>query len=249
MSNSETDAASPKEWKVLVPVAVLDGETVPQSVVELLSTLPVVTLGYHVLPEQTPPGQARMQFGEQVQHAVDDIADAFRQAGGAAENRVVFTHEEEQTVDRVADETGCTAILLPNPAMHVESLLVPVRGEVDVDRIASFVAAMVGDRDIGLTLYHVAATDEGAERGRRMLDAGGDALAAAGIDRELIFERVERSDAPIRSITAAAGDHDAVVMGESAPSLETFFFGEASEQIAARTIGPVIVVRRRRDQQ
>jgi hypothetical protein len=48
-----------------VPVAILKGETVPDAVVELLSTLPVVVLGYHVLPEQTAPGQARMQFEDQ----------------------------------------------------------------------------------------------------------------------------------------------------------------------------------------
>ena len=33
----------------------------------------VTVLGYHVLPEQTAPGQARLQFEEQAQKKLDDL--------------------------------------------------------------------------------------------------------------------------------------------------------------------------------
>ncbi|MDX1744343.1 MAG: universal stress protein [Halobacteriales archaeon] len=233
-------------WTVLVPVEVLEGEGVPDAVIELLSTLPVVVLGYHVLPEQTPPGQARLQFEDQAQAKLDDLAAAFREAGGDAESRLVFTHDEEQTLNRVAEETGCEAILIPNPATRIERVLVPLRGEVDVTRIAAFVAAMIGTRDIGVTLYHVTDSADATAIGRSMLDEAADRLLEGGLAASAVTKDVVVSETPIQSIATAATDHDAVVMGESAPSLRSFLFGEPAEQVAVHSLGPVVVVRRER---
>jgi nucleotide-binding universal stress UspA family protein len=232
------------DWRVLVPVEVLEGETVSEAVAEALSELPVVVLGYHVLPEQTAPGQARLQFEDQAQEKLDLIAAAFREAGGEADTRLVFTHDEEQTIDRVADETGCTAVLIPNPSGEIERLLVPLRGEVDVDRITAFVAALIGDRDIGVTLFHVAEDDEVTPEGQSLVDDGAGRLRELGVAD--VETTVTTAETPRRAIAMAAADHDAVVMGESEPSLRSFLFGEAAEQVAAQSLGPVVVVRRSR---
>ena len=238
---------SESTWKVLVPVEILEGETVPESAIELLATCPVVVLGYHVLPEQTAPGQARMQFETQAQSKLDDLATAFREAGGDAETRLVFTHDEEQTLNRVADEAGCEAILIPNPAPDVERVLVPLRGEVNVARVAAFVAALIGGRDIAVTFFHVTDSEERTTAGQSMVDEAAELLRDHGIPAEAIATEVTVSGKPVQAISTAAADHDAVVMGESEPSLRSFLFGEASEQVAAQSLGPVIVVRRERD--
>lgn len=232
------------DWKVLVPVEVLAGETVPTPVMELLSTLPVVVLGYQDLPEQTPPGQARMQFEEQAQAKLDELAVAFREAGGDSETRLVFTQAEEQTIRRVAEETGCRAFLIPNPTGPVERLLVPIRGEVRVDRIAEFTAALVGDRPIEITLFTVADSDGAVTEGQSKLDRAAETLEANGIPATHISTGVVVSETPIRTIAQAAAEHDAVVMGESAPSLRSFIFGDPPEEIAELSVGPVLVVRR-----
>lgn len=232
------------DWKVLVPVEVLEGETVPESVLEVLSTLPVVVLGYHVVPEQTAPGQARLQFETQAQAKLDDLATTFREAGGAAETRLVFTHDEQQTLNRVADETGCEAILIPNPTIQVTRLFVPIRGEVDVARIATFVAALIGRRDIQVTLFHVADSEKAMETGQAMVDDAANHLSDRGVPATTITTEVTLSKTPVQAIATAASDYDAVVMGESEPSLRSFIFGEKSEQVAAQSFGPVIVVRK-----
>ncbi|MFC6825788.1 universal stress protein [Halopelagius fulvigenes] len=234
------------DWTVLVPLEVLEGEAVPDTVVELLSTLSVVVLGYHVLPEQTPPGQARMQFEDRAQSILDDVASDFREAGSACETRLVFTHDEEQTMNRVADETGCGAILVPNPSSRVERVLVPLRGEVDVARVTSFVASMLGGRDVGVTLYHVADDEASEPAGRSMVEGAATRLRERGVPSAGIETEVAVSGAPVRTIAAAAADHDVVVMGESEPSLRSFLFGETAEQVAAQSFGPVVVVRRPR---
>jgi len=48
--------------RVLVPVAILEGESPSAGLIALLGSTDVTVLGYHVLPEQTPPDQARAQF-------------------------------------------------------------------------------------------------------------------------------------------------------------------------------------------
>lgn len=233
------------DWRVLVPVEVLEGETVSEAVTEALSTLPVVVLGYHVLPEQTAPGQARLQFEDQAQGKLDVLAASFREAGGDADTRLVFTHDEEQTIDRVADETGCNVVLIPNPSGEIERLLVPLRGEVDVDRITAFVATLVGDRDIGVTLLHVAEGGEVTPGGQSLVDGGAARLRDLGVSG--VGTTVTTAETPRQAIALAAADHDAVVMGESEPSLRSFLFGEPAEQVAAQSLGPVVVVRRPRD--
>ena len=56
---------------ILVPIRVLEGESVPEGVPELLAHAHVVLLGYHVIPEQTAPGQARMQFEDRATERLD----------------------------------------------------------------------------------------------------------------------------------------------------------------------------------
>lgn len=234
---------STQTWKVLVPVEILEGETLPDSVVDILDTVPVVLLGYHVLPEQTPPGQARIQFEDQAQQKLDALAEAFDRMGDVPETRLVFTQDEEQTLDRIAEETGCSAYLIPNPAQQIERLLVPLRGEADVVRISAFVAALIGDRDIAITLFHVAEPDK-ETAGESMVQQARNYLEESGIAVDSITTEVRSAESPVEAITEAAVDHDATVMGESEPSLRSFLFGEIAERVARRSLGPVFVVRR-----
>ena len=234
---------------VVVPVAVLENESVSMGFVNLLSTMNVTVLGYHVLPEQTPPDQARAQYEDRANAALDDVMAAFESAGGNAYHRLVFTHDRRQTIERVADDAKADAYAIAGTTAGVERLLVPLTGDVDVDRILAFVTELVGDRDIAVTLFGIAGEAK-ADAARRGLDAARTTLADAGID---VGMRFSKTDDPLDAITDArkvellgnaAIDHDAVVMGERAPSLQSFLFGDESRRLAAESVGPVLVVRR-----
>ena len=56
---------------ILVPIRVLEGESIADGVPELLADAHVVLLGYHVIPDQTAPGQAQMQFEERANVRLD----------------------------------------------------------------------------------------------------------------------------------------------------------------------------------
>jgi hypothetical protein len=145
----------------------------------------------------------------------------------------VFAQDEEQTLDRVAEETGSEAILIPNPAARVERLLVPHRGEVDVARVTSFVASMVGERPLDITLYHVSETKDDRTAGQSMVDAARDRLMADRIDPDAIDSEVAVSTAPIRAIAEMAADQCPYSIWGSLP-----FPDEMYEQVEEESAGP-----------
>jgi hypothetical protein len=231
---------------VLVPIRVLEGESIPGGVPELLANAHVVLLGYHVIPEQTAPGQARMQFEERAVERLDEYEAMFTEAGASVERRLVFTHDGQQTIDRTIAEHDCMAALVPNATSAVEDVLVAVRGTVGSDRLAQVVAGLFGPTAATVTLYHVAAEDETDEDAATLLDGLVDRLESLGLAPARIETRVDREREAYEAIVDAAADADAVVMGETDPSLATFVFGMPADQLAERFLGPVLVVQRER---
>ena len=222
--------------RVVVPVAVLEGEAVPLGLMNLLGTMDVTVLGYHVLPEQTPPDQARHQYEERANAALADIAEEFREAGGDADYRLVFTADRSKTVRRVADEVRARAYAITGATGAVDRLLVSLSDDVAADRILEFVTELVGDRAIDVTLLRVA-----GDGGTTQLENARSRLEDAGIDARTVL--AEEAD-PLDALLAALPDHDAIVMGEQAPSFGSFLFGDVTDRVAAESVGPVLVVRR-----
>ncbi|AGB37953.1 universal stress protein [Natronococcus occultus] len=223
--------------RVLVPLAILKRESVSAGLTALLEPTNVTVLGYHELPEQTPADQARDQYGARATDALEDLAAEFGSATGTADHRLVFTHDRKQTFDRVARETNADAYAIPGATGPIDRLLVALTGDVAVERIVSVVAELVGDRDIGVTLF-LATDDEDA--GRELLAASKVPLVDRGIDVET---ELAVDELALEALVDAAVGHDAVVMGERAPSLLTLVFGEDAERVAAESVGPVLVVR------
>ena len=229
---------------ILVPLRVLEGESVPEGVPDLLANAHVVLLGYHVIPEQTAPGQARMQFEDRARSRLDEYEAIFEEAGATVERRLVFTHYGQKKIDRTIHEHDCLAVLVPNATGAVEDVLVAVRGTVGIDRLVRVVAGVFGATDVSITLYHVAEHEETDDDIGTLLDGMTDRLGDLGIDASRVETRVERERAPLDAITDVSEGFDAVVMGETDPSLVTFVFGMPTDQVADRFLGPVLVVQR-----
>jgi len=229
---------------ILVPLRVLEGESVPEGVPELLADAHVILLGYHVIPEQTAPGQAQMQFEDRATDRLDEYEATFEEAGATVERRLVFTHDGQKTIDRMIAEHDCLAVLVPNATGPVEDVLVPVRGAVGVDRLARVVASVFGTTEADVTLYHVAAEDTTDDDIQTLLDGMTDRLTELGVDPSTIETRIDRDQGPLDAIVEMADSFDTVVMGETDPSLATFVFGMPADQVADRFLGPVFVVQR-----
>lgn len=227
--------------RVLVPLEVLESETLDEDLADLLTVLDVVVAGYHEVPEQTPPGQMRQQFEKQATAKVEEATETLRDEG-AVQSHMVFTGDAEESIDRLADEESATGLVLVNPTGPVESLLVPLRGDVDAERIARFVATLRAGRDIDVTLF-AAVTEGNADAASDLLDLARSTLIDQGVPDDAIVTTTELSATPVQTIVDAAIEHDAVVMGERQPDWRSLVFGQLEDRVAAESLGPVIVVR------
>ncbi len=232
--------------KILVPVRVLEGESLPEGTFDLLENAHVVLLGYHVVPDQTAPGQMRMQFEDQAKKRLTKLEEMLESAGATVEARLVFTHQGQKTIDRMIYEHDCLAVLDPDTVGPVESVLIPVRGTVGLGRIARVVSGLFADSDAEITLYHVTDEDESNEDAQLLLDGLVSKLVAGGIDRERMTLTVRHGDDALSAISDTAELFDVVVMGESDPSIATFVFGMSAEKVADKFYGPVFIVQRDR---
>lgn len=229
---------------VLVPRQVLEGESIPEGIPDLLSGAHVLLLGYHVLPEQTATEQGREQFGEKATDRLAEFETMLKDAGATVESRMVFTHDAQQTINRVIVEEDCFAVLIPKAAASVESILVAVRGTVGIDRLTAVLGGLFADSGTDLTLFHVSDGEETDEEIEEMLAELESALAEAGVERSHVETRVETGIPALELIAEAAEEHDLVVMGETDPSIATYVFGMPQDQLAAQFLGPVLVVQR-----
>ncbi|WP_259372364.1 universal stress protein [Salinarchaeum sp. IM2453] len=203
-------------------------------------------LGYHVLPEQTSPDQARLQYEDRATEALEDLKAEFESAGCKADHRLVFTHSQKQTIERITDEIGAQAFVIPGMAGQIDRLLVSLSDKVDIGNILSFVESLVVDRDIGVTLF--TARDSGldseqiASATKRLQEAGIDVQTESGGEDT---QRQPGEPVAFSTLAEAAGGHGAVVMGEQSPTLRSSLFGDKKpEQVASECVSPVLVVNR-----
>lgn len=234
--------------KLLIDVELPEPEPVPAPLVNLTKALDVVLVGWYAVPEQTNPEQARDQFEGEAREALQAIADTFRAAGATVHPHLVFTGDELDTIERISAEEDCDALLIPHPLTRLERILVPMRGLHNASRIARFVAGLVQDGTTDVTLLHVLEEEEERDAVQHdVLDRVSDMIAKEGIDAGLVRLRIDVADDPGEAIIDAAKDYDAVVIGETEPSVADVIFGSVPEQIAHEASIPVIVVRRRDD--
>lgn len=236
--------ANTAKTTVLVPIDAADPEAVPVALVDLLATFRVVVLGYYPVPAQAVPEQLRADHEAEATAVVDDVAARFADRGCEVESVVVFTHDRTETIDHVALSHDADAVLTPGACGdELGSVLVPLRGEENLDRIVSFAAALLRATDADLTLYNVAAAEDDAAHGELLLRGARDRLGEEGLDRDRVEWRLDSGGSPSDSIVAAAADYDVLVVGESEPSLRERIFGATTGRIVDRVDRPVLVVR------
>jgi len=231
---------------VLVPVAALQGESLSEAVVDLLSSVEVVLLGYHEVPDQTALEQARDQYNGRLRRRLSAYASLFESDAESVTTRTVFTHTAQDTIERIAIEEETTAILLVNPAPVIEHVLVPIRGPANLDQLTTTTAEVVDRTDAEIRLFHAARSDTDRAAGQQLLSSAADQLAAAGVDRDRITTQIRVTRSPIRAISAAAETAEFVIIGERKPSVTDRIFGNVAERLATSTAGPVLVVRKLR---
>ncbi|MFB6228820.1 MAG: universal stress protein [Halobacteriales archaeon] len=229
--------------KILVPVNVSGDERPDPDLLELLHPVTVVLVGWHPVPDQTTLEQMKDEHEATAVERIENVAAAFPDEQDI-ETLVVFTRDRTETVDRVADDYDCDVVLVPEEVRVVERLLVPIRSDINVDRIVSVVGALLDENEASVTLFHAVRVDqEDPSVGDALLRGVADELSEAGVDRGRIDTVTVESQSPVDDIVDAAKNHDVLVVGETEPSLVEHILGDVPTKIIERSGRPVLVVR------
>lgn len=229
---------------ILVPLELPDPEPLSPILIEDLSSLTVVVLGHYDLPEQTPASSAREQFGETAQATLDEVAEAFADAGATVRTRLVFGKDRAAAIQQIATEEGCVAELDPAPTEGINRILVPLPDVAELDRLPRFIRLLSEDSTQRITLFHVVEGEESRERGEAVVAETREHLVEDGFDLDAVDTLVVEGDEHDEEILRVAADYDAVVMYEPEPRLGDRVFGTLADRIANETGDPVIVVNR-----
>ena len=225
---------------ILVPVDVSNDERPAKDLLTISDAVNLVLLGYYPVPDQAPPAQLKADHEDDAQRRLAELVATIDRD---VTQRVVFTHDRDETVDRAAEEYDCDAILLPGSHTATERVFVPLRGDDNLDRILSLVADLLRRDEATATLFHAATADEQAY-GQSLLDDAADRLVEAGIDRARIDTRLATTDDPGTAIVELAHEFDLLVVGETEPSLTDRILGRVSTRIADEVDRPAFVVRK-----
>jgi hypothetical protein len=226
------------ELTVLVPVDVSNPETPPLGAIDLLSPSRVVVLGYFPVPVQAEPALIREEYESEAEARLEEIA-----AGRPDLTEVlVFTHDREATIDRVADQYDCDAVLAAERVDSIDRILVPLRGDVNLERIVSVVAGLLDASDATATLFHSADEAAAASQGEFLLRGAVDRVTDYGIDESRVDWRQGAGDASAE-IAELAGEYDLVVLGETEPSLVDRIIGDVLSRIVDDVERPALIVR------
>ena len=227
------------ELTILVPVDVSDPDPPELEVLDLLDPLEVVLLGYFPVPDQAEPALIKSEYEDEAESRLLDLA-----AGRPDLTEVlVFTHDREATVDRVADQYDCDAVLSVRPADRIDRVLLPLRGEVNLERIVSVTARLLQASDATVTLFHSVAEDADESYGEFLLQGATDRLVDLGVDEDRVDWELSESGDPQAEIVQLGGEYDIVVLGESEPSLTDRIIGRVLSHVVDELASPALIVR------
>ena len=228
---------------ILVPVDV-SGDNLPaQPLVDLCRSVDVVLLGYYPVPDQVAPAQLRQDYESEATATLAEMADEFRASGIDITDVLVFTHDRTDTIDRVANEHACDAVLTPSEVERIKRVLVPVRGDTNLERIVSLLAGIMRMSDVSVTFFHSVAEDSDPSHGEFLVHGAVDRLDEAGIQRERIDWQLSDEESPHDEIVELAREYDLLVLGETKPSLGERILGTVPTRIVNAVNEPAFIVR------
>lgn len=223
---------------ILIPVDISEAERPDLDVLDLLRPFEVVLLGYFPVPDQAEPALIRDEYEAEAMARLDDVA-----AGRANLTDVlVFTHDRGDTVDRIADQYDCDAVLTAGRTDELDRVLVPIRGETNLDRITSVVASILRGCDASATFLHAASADGDRRDAEALLRGTVERMTALGIEADRVRWEIADGE-PNAAIVASASAYDLVVLGETEPSLRERIIGDVLSDIVRELEIPALVVR------
>jgi nucleotide-binding universal stress UspA family protein len=228
---------------ILIPIDVSTDSYPAQSLVDLCRSVEVVLLGYYPVRDQVTPAQVKQERESEAAATLEEIADVFRTSSIDVTETLVFTHDRQDTIDHVAKEYGCDAVLTLGDADRIERILVPIRGDTNPERIVALLGAVMRASDASVTFFHSVMEDSDPSHGEFLVRGAVDRLAQAGIDRDRIDWRLSDEESPHDEVVELGKEYDLLILGETKPSLRNRILGTVPTRIADELDKPAFIVR------
>ena len=228
---------------ILVPVDVSNDDPPAQSLIDFCRSVEVVLLGYYPVPDQVAPAQLRQHHKSDATATLAETVGAFSASGIDVTDVLVFTHDHQDTIDRVANQYDCGAVLTLGKAEHIETVFVPIRGDTNLERIVSLLASVMRMNDASITFFHSVAEDSDPSHGEFLVRGAVNRLDEAGIDRDRIDWQLSETESPHDEIIELAREYDLLVLGETKPSLRERILGTVPSRIVDEVDKPAFIVR------
>lgn len=231
---------------LLIPIDASAPEQPPQALVDLLEPLRIVVLGHYPVPDQAAPQQISEKYESDAKAAMEPIVRQFAEQGAAVESVLVFTRDHVTSIDRVANEYDCDAVLIPGPVEDLSHVLVSLKDEQNMFRVLEVVGLLLEDGEPEVTLFHSESIEKGSTISELLLRGATDWLSERGLDRERVTWSEPAAETQTRDLLELADQHDFVIMGEYEPTLAERVLGDLPDRIHDRTGRAVLVVRKER---
>ena len=227
------------ELRILVPVDISRKELPEFDFLDFLQPFEVILLGYFPVPEQADPALIKHEYEAKAESRLDEIAESRAETTEV----LVFTHDREATIDRVAEQYDCDAVLTAGEMDQIGRILVPLRGELNLERIISVVAELLRCSHATATIFHSISEDADPDQVESLLQGTVDRVAEFGVQNERIDWKIAENGGPDRDIVSLAEEYDIIVLGETEPSLRERIIGDVLSRIIDEIAIPALIVR------
>jgi nucleotide-binding universal stress UspA family protein len=227
---------------ILISVDVSAGSQPAESIVDLCRSVDVVLIGYY--PDQdVAPTQVRQDRKSEAESTVAEISETFRESGVTVTETLVFTYYRQDSVDYAARKYACDAVLTLERTECIERILVPIRGDTNLERIVSLLGDVMRGSDASATFFHSVMENSDPTRGEFLVRGAADRLSQSGIDRDRIDWRLSDDASPQEEIIELGEEYDLLVLGETKPSLRHRILGSVPNRIVDEVDTPAFIVR------
>lgn len=227
------------ELTILIPVDISDPDPPDLDVLDFLRPFEVVLLGYFPVPDQAEPALIKHEYEAEAGARLHDIVVGLPEVTEV----LVFTHDREATIDRVADQHDCDAVLTPGVSDRIERILVPIRGQANIERIVSVVAELLHESDATATFFHSIDPDADPEEGESLLRRTVERVTNGGIEADRVDWLMDEGGDPYTDILSQSDRYDIVILGETEPSLRERIIGDVLSRIIDDIAVPALIVR------
>lgn len=227
------------ELTILVPVDISEPEPPALEVLDLLRPFEVILLGYFPVPDQAEPALIKHEYEDEAGARLDKITEGRNEVTDI----LVFTHDREATIDRVADQYDCDAVLTAGDTDHIDRILVPIRGDANVERIVSVVTELLRGSHATATFFHSVSEDVESSQGEFLLRGTVERVTDYGIEKDRVDWQITQGGDPYRDIVALEEEYDIIILGETEPSLRERIIGDVLSRIIDEIEIPALIVR------